>query len=80
MGGARRVTDPAARPQAQEGLRALDEERRQARVCPDRPRHSHGSHLSACPWCARAAASGHDVFSDTAAPAPAPRARHGRGG
>ncbi|MFE1801195.1 hypothetical protein ACFW9L_34255 [Streptomyces sp. NPDC059517] len=59
------VTDPAVRPQAQEWLRALDEERRLARVCPDRPRHSHGSHLTDCPWCARAAVTGHDVFNDT---------------
>ncbi|MGW0572525.1 hypothetical protein [Streptomyces tauricus] len=64
------VTDPAARPQAQDWLRALDEERRLARVCPDRPRHSHGSHLTACPWCARTAVTGHDVFNDTPSAVP----------
>ncbi|MGW1492080.1 hypothetical protein [Streptomyces sp. NPDC002402] len=57
------VQSPATRPSAQEWLKALDGERSQIRNCGERPRHSYGSHLGACPWCARAAATGQDVFN-----------------
>ncbi len=73
------VTDPAARPGAAEWLRALDEERRLAKVCPDRPRHSYGSHLPTCPWCARAAVTGHDVFNATVSIRPTEEGRQSSG-
>ncbi|MGP9018914.1 hypothetical protein ACT1U9_10930 [Streptomyces sp. BR1] len=57
------VHNPGARPSAEDWLRALDRERSRVRVCSVRPMHSYGSHLSGCPWCARAAATGHDVFN-----------------
>jgi len=38
-------------------------------VCPARPLHTYGSHLPSCPWCDRAALTGHDVFN---APRPVP--------
>ncbi|MBK6015264.1 hypothetical protein JHN45_29575, partial [Streptomyces sp. MBT53] len=28
-----------------------------------RPLHTYGSHLPTCPWCTRAAVTGHDVFN-----------------
>jgi hypothetical protein len=36
-----------------------------------------GAHsvLTACPWCARAADTGHDVFNDTVTAATVPRVR-----
>ncbi|MFD9795747.1 hypothetical protein ACFWXK_32885 [Streptomyces sp. NPDC059070] len=73
------VTDAAARPTAEQWLRALDRERAAVRVCPERPRHTFGSHLDACPWCVRAVATGHDVFNLGAVPAApvAPRWRPG---
>jgi DNA-binding helix-hairpin-helix protein with protein kinase domain len=55
--------DPALRPTAQEWLRALDQERSRVRVCAARPLHTYGSHLDGCPWCARAAMTGHDLFN-----------------
>ncbi|WFB10650.1 hypothetical protein LRS74_29155 [Streptomyces sp. LX-29] len=66
------VTDPAARPTAQDWLRALDQERQGVRMCADRPRHSYGSHLVACPWCGRARATGHDVFNPSPIRPPVP--------
>lgn len=57
------VHTPTARPPAEAWLRALDKERAQVRVCPNRPLHTYGSHLAACPWCARVAITGHDVFN-----------------
>ncbi|HEX6472626.1 MAG TPA: hypothetical protein VF069_26280 [Streptosporangiaceae bacterium] len=57
------VDDPAARPAAREWLRALSEERPRVRVCADRPLHTYGSHLDACPWCARVHATGQDLFN-----------------
>ncbi|BBC33326.1 uncharacterized protein SGFS_046200 [Streptomyces graminofaciens] len=57
------VQAPAARPPAEAWLRALDKERGQVRVCPVRPLHTFGSHLPTCPWCTRAAVTGHDVFN-----------------
>ncbi|MER6121842.1 hypothetical protein ABT173_03910 [Streptomyces sp. NPDC001795] len=76
------VHTPAARPQAQDWLRALDQERRQVRVCQNRPLHAYGAHLPTCPWCVRAALVGHDVFNPphvpvVASPAP-PAGRSGR--
>ena len=62
------VLAPAARPPAEAWLRALDKERSQVRVCSNRPLHTYGSHLQHCPWCTRAALTGHDVFNG-----PAPR-------
>ncbi|MBC9717671.1 hypothetical protein H9Y04_34580 [Streptomyces sp. TRM66268-LWL] len=62
------VLDPKSRPTAQDWLRALDEERGRVRVCTARARHTYGSHLTSCPWCARAAATGQDLFN-----APEPR-------
>ncbi|MGW1065887.1 hypothetical protein ACWD4F_15395 [Streptomyces aureus] len=65
------VHDPATRPPAEAWLRALDKERGLVRVCPARPLHAFGSHLSACPWCTRASLTGHDVFNvPVAAPGP----------
>ncbi|MER5884513.1 hypothetical protein ABT160_11850 [Streptomyces sp. NPDC001941] len=73
--------DPAARPSAQEWLRALDRERAGVRVCDRRPRHTYGSHLPGCPWCARVEETGHDVFNLRTAPVPgAPEARGARMG
>ncbi|MEW2162580.1 hypothetical protein AB0912_06220 [Streptomyces sp. NPDC007084] len=63
------VHDPAARPPAEAWLRALDKERALVRRCPDRPLHAYGSHLTACPWCARATTTHHDLFN---APTPTP--------
>ena len=57
------VHAPAARPPAEAWLRALDKERAQIRMCQARPLHAYGSHLPSCPWCARAARTGHDVFN-----------------
>ncbi|MEV6104323.1 hypothetical protein AB0M28_06340 [Streptomyces sp. NPDC051940] len=57
------VRDASARPAAAEWLQALDRERSQVRQCPDRPRHSYGGHLTSCPWCARAQATGQDAFN-----------------
>ncbi|MFC8515844.1 hypothetical protein [Streptomyces sp. NPDC057257] len=69
------VHAPAARPSAEAWLRALDKERAQVRVCPARPLHTYGSHLPTCPWCTRAATTGHDVFNGqrpVPVPTPAP--------
>ncbi|MDH6220256.1 hypothetical protein [Streptomyces pseudovenezuelae] len=63
------VHAPAARPPAEAWLRALDRERARMRICPHRPLHTYGSHLATCPWCTRAALTGHDVFNG---PAPVP--------
>jgi DNA-binding helix-hairpin-helix protein with protein kinase domain len=63
------VQAPAARPTAEAWLRALDGERALVRVCQARPLHAYGSHLPTCPWCTRAAVTGHDVFNG---PAPVP--------
>lgn len=60
--------DPAARPKAEDWLKALDQERTRAQVCPAWPRHTYGSHLTACPWYARAAATGQDPFNATPPP------------
>ncbi|MGW0826903.1 hypothetical protein [Streptomyces sp. NPDC002845] len=67
------VHAPASRPPAEAWLRALDKERSQVRVCPARPLHTYGSHLPTCPWCTRAALTGHDVFNGPqATPTPVP--------
>ncbi|WP_405924165.1 hypothetical protein [Streptomyces sp. NBC_00035] len=63
------VQAPAARPPAEAWLRALDRERALVRVCRNRPLHAYGSHLPTCPWCTRAAVTGHDVFNG---PVPVP--------
>lgn len=63
------VLAPAARPPAEAWLRALNKERSQVRICALRPLHAYGSHLTSCPWCTRAATTGHDVFNG---PAPLP--------
>jgi hypothetical protein len=65
------VLAPAARPPAEAWLRALNKERSQVRICPSRPLHAYGSHLTSCPWCTRVATTGHDVF-DGPAPPPLP--------
>ncbi|WP_327667251.1 hypothetical protein OHN37_28960 [Streptomyces sp. NBC_00485] len=57
------VHAPAARPPAEAWLRALDGERSRIRVCPHRPLHTYGAHMPACPWCTRAALTGHDAFN-----------------
>ncbi|MFJ9248156.1 hypothetical protein [Streptomyces sp. NPDC101776] len=62
------VHAPAARPTPEVWLRALDQERSRVRVCPTRPLHTYGSHLPTCPWCTRAAVTGHDVFNPPARP------------
>lgn len=73
------VDNPAERPTAQEWLRALDAERSLVRVCDIRPLHTYGSHLDACPWCARVDATGQDLFNlvtprDPTVPPPQPSA------
>lgn len=62
--------DPAKRPKAADWLQALDQERARVRVCTAWPRHTYGSHLNACPWCARAIVTGQDLFNATAPPRP----------
>lgn len=57
------VHAPAARPPAEAWLRALDRQRSQIQLCQARPLHAYGAHLPACPWCTRAATTGHDVFN-----------------
>ncbi|MFE9598874.1 hypothetical protein [Streptomyces hokutonensis] len=57
------VHAPAARPTPEVWLRALDQERSRVQACPTRPLHTYGSHLPTCPWCTRAAVTGHDVFN-----------------
>ncbi|MFE2418582.1 hypothetical protein [Streptomyces hokutonensis] len=57
------VHAPAARPTPEVWLRALDQERSRVQSCPTRPLHTYGSHLPTCPWCTRAAVTGHDVFN-----------------
>ncbi|CBG70502.1 MULTISPECIES: hypothetical protein [Streptomyces] len=57
------VENPDARPKAEAWLRALDKERGEVRACTVRPLHTYGSHLPTCPWCTRAAVTGHDVFN-----------------
>jgi DNA-binding helix-hairpin-helix protein with protein kinase domain len=70
------VRDPAARPAAREWLLALHEERSRVRRCRSRPRHRHGAHLGACPWCALAA-DGRDPFNPPDQAPPAARTRGG---
>ncbi|MFJ8140119.1 hypothetical protein [Streptomyces sp. NPDC096013] len=57
------VHAPSARPTPEVWLRALDQERSRVQSCHQRPLHSYGSHLPTCPWCTRAAVTGHDVFN-----------------
>jgi DNA-binding helix-hairpin-helix protein with protein kinase domain len=57
------VHTPTARPPAEAWLRALDKERAQVQACRNRPLHTYASHLPTCPWCARTAITGHDVFN-----------------
>jgi DNA-binding helix-hairpin-helix protein with protein kinase domain len=57
------VEDPKERPSADDWLEALDQERAAVKVCKAKSRHSYGSHLNSCPWCARAQATGQDVFN-----------------
>jgi DNA-binding helix-hairpin-helix protein with protein kinase domain len=72
------VLAPAARPPAEAWLRALNKERSQVRICPTRPLHAYGSHLTSCPWCTRVATTGHDVFNGPAPlPLPDPPPREG---
>ncbi|WOX12195.1 hypothetical protein [Streptomyces sp. N50] len=80
------VHAPSARPTPEVWLRALDQERSRVQVCPQRPLHSYGSHLPTCPWCTRAAVTGHDVFNvpvrpavPVVPPATAPEPEHGMG-
>jgi DNA-binding helix-hairpin-helix protein with protein kinase domain len=58
------VENPAARPKASDWVLAIDEERARIKVCPNRPRHTFGSHLDACPWCRRVTLTGQDLFND----------------
>ncbi|SOE67655.1 hypothetical protein SAMN05446589_3097 [Streptomyces sp. OV198] len=77
------VLAPAARPPAEAWLRALNKERSQVRICPTRPLHAYGSHLTSCPWCTRVAITGHDVFNGPAPlplPDPPPREEERPGG
>jgi DNA-binding helix-hairpin-helix protein with protein kinase domain len=57
------VENPPARPTAQDWLQALDQERSRVQVCVNRPLHTYGSHLTACPWCDRAVTTGQDLFN-----------------
>lgn len=63
------VHAPSARPTPEVWLRALDQERSRVQLCRQRPLHSYGSHLPTCPWCTRAAVTGHDVFNVPVRPA-----------
>lgn len=63
------VHAPSARPTPEVWLRALDQERSRVQLCRQRPLHSYGSHLPTCPWCTRAAVTGHDVFNVPIRPA-----------
>ncbi|MFE2882500.1 hypothetical protein ACUXZZ_16155 [Streptomyces graminifolii] len=63
------VHAPSARPTPEVWLRALDQERSRVQLCSQRPLHSYGSHLPTCPWCTRAAVTGHDVFNVPVRPA-----------
>ncbi|HZT43683.1 MAG TPA: hypothetical protein VFA07_16070 [Chthonomonadaceae bacterium] len=47
--------DPRARPTAQEWQSALMEAEAALVPCSVNPQHRYGSHLTACPWCERAA-------------------------
>ena len=63
--------DPAARPAAAEWRDALDAARERLVECGHNPRHRHGSHLDACPWCERTALlGGRDPFPAPLAPLP----------
>jgi DNA-binding helix-hairpin-helix protein with protein kinase domain len=55
------------RPEAADWLQALEQERAGVQVCGTWPQHTYGSHLTACPWCARAADTGQDLFVGTPA-------------
>jgi len=57
------VHAPPPPPPPEVWLRALDQERSRVQACPTRPLHTYGSHLPTCPWCTRAAVTGHDVFN-----------------
>ncbi|MFF4233442.1 hypothetical protein [Streptomyces sp. NPDC001820] len=65
--------DTAQRPTSRQWLAALEESREEGAItiCPRRPRHAHGAHLTSCPWCDRAESTGHDAFN---APEPARQA------
>jgi DNA-binding helix-hairpin-helix protein with protein kinase domain len=58
---------PALRPSASAWHRALDAACHDLQQCRNNQLHWFGGHLSACPWCARAAALGWDAFPKTAA-------------
>ncbi|MFI9100087.1 hypothetical protein ACIGXA_06155 [Streptomyces fildesensis] len=64
------VSNPQARPSAEDWLRALDHERGRVQSCPVRPRHTYSSHLHACPWCERAGRTGQDDFNVVLPPPP----------
>ncbi|MFF0062569.1 protein kinase [Streptomyces sp. NPDC005279] len=57
--------DTALRPTSRQWLEALEKSRAKdaTTICPRRPRHAHGAHLTRCPWCDRAEATGHDAFN-----------------
>ncbi|MFE5922282.1 hypothetical protein [Streptomyces sp. NPDC056468] len=59
------MEDTAQRPTSRQWLAALEESREEGAitVCPRRPRHAHGAHLTSCPWCDRAETTGHDAFN-----------------
>ncbi|HEX8694034.1 MAG TPA: hypothetical protein VF746_16550 [Longimicrobium sp.] len=68
--------DPAARPTAAEWRGALAGAEAALVTCATNPRHRHGPHLDACPWCERAGLlQGRDPFPEQAAPAPPRPAR-----
>jgi DNA-binding helix-hairpin-helix protein with protein kinase domain len=80
---------PGVRPSAATWNRALDVACHDLRPCRTNAVHWFGSHLAACPWCARATALGFDAFPRTASvtpgrpaarPVAAPRAASGGGG
>ncbi len=55
--------NPALRPTADEWFGALTTAEADLIVCPVNPQHRYGSHLPACPWCARTARlGGRDPF------------------
>ncbi|MBT2398194.1 hypothetical protein [Streptomyces sp. ISL-100] len=67
--------DTAQRPTSRQWLAALEESRAEGAItiCPRRPRHAHGAHLTRCPWCHRADATGHDAFNAPQSAPPSPR-------
>ncbi|WP_217554398.1 protein kinase [Streptomyces sp. GbtcB6] len=73
----RKPSDPTARPTPAEWFEALEATRNGMASCAVRTHHTYGSHLDACPWCARVDRQEPDLFESTPVPlatAPPPAA------